>query len=78
MSQLILKILEALREDIHVLPKDHIREAANEKPENLDVLFDIGIECAQGMYAITFPFELSMKYKEFEAKNTRNSVLIAP
>ena len=47
MSQLILKILEALREDIHVLPKDHIREAANEKPENLDVLFDIGIECAQ-------------------------------
>ena len=47
MSQLIFKTLEALRANTRVLPKELIREAANEKPENLDVLFDIGIECAQ-------------------------------
>jgi protein O-GlcNAc transferase len=47
MSQLILKTLEALRANTRVLPKELIREAANEIAENLDVLFDIGIECAQ-------------------------------
>ncbi len=47
MSQLIHKILEALRQNADVLPKALIQEAAKEKAENLDLLFNIGIECAQ-------------------------------
>ena len=47
MSQLIHKILEALRQNADVLPKTLIQEAAKEKAENLDLLFNIGIECAQ-------------------------------
>jgi predicted O-linked N-acetylglucosamine transferase (SPINDLY family) len=47
MSPLILKILEALHQNTDVLPKALIKEAAKEKAENLDILFNIGIECAQ-------------------------------
>jgi predicted O-linked N-acetylglucosamine transferase (SPINDLY family) len=47
MSQLILKILEALHQNTDVLPKALIKEAAKEKAENLDILFNIGIESAQ-------------------------------
>jgi predicted O-linked N-acetylglucosamine transferase (SPINDLY family) len=47
MSQLIHKILEALHQNADVLPKALIQEAAKEKAENLDLLFNIGIECAQ-------------------------------
>lgn len=47
MSQLIHKTLEALRQNADVLPKALIKEAAKEKAENLDILFNIGIECAQ-------------------------------
>jgi protein O-GlcNAc transferase len=47
MSQLIHKILEALRQNADVLPKALIQEASKEKAENLDLLFNIGIECAQ-------------------------------
>jgi protein O-GlcNAc transferase len=47
MSQLIHKTLEALRQNADVLPKALIQEAAKEKAENLDLLFNIGIECAQ-------------------------------
>ena len=47
MSQLIHKTLEALRQNADVLPKALIKEAAKEKAENLDILFNIGLECAQ-------------------------------
>lgn len=47
MSELIHKTLEALRQNADVLPKALIKEAAKEKAENLDVLFNIEIECAQ-------------------------------
>lgn len=47
MSSPILQILELLRENIHVLPQKLVREAIAEKSENIDILFNIGIECAQ-------------------------------
>ena len=47
MSSPILQILELLRENIHALPQELIREATAEKTENIDTLFNIGIECAQ-------------------------------
>lgn len=47
MSQLILQILGLLRENTNALPQELIREVAHENSENIDALFNIGIECAQ-------------------------------
>ena len=47
MSAPILQILELLRENIHALPQELVRDAISENVENIDALFNIGIECAQ-------------------------------
>ncbi|MBU3583931.1 tetratricopeptide repeat protein [Polynucleobacter sp. 15G-AUS-farblos] len=66
MSSPILQILELLRENIHALPQELIREATAEKAENIDILFNIGIECAQNnrlAQAVLIFSELSLTKK---------------
>ena len=47
MSPSIQKIIGALRQSSITLPKELIFEAASENSENLDILFNIAIDCAQ-------------------------------
>jgi predicted O-linked N-acetylglucosamine transferase (SPINDLY family) len=47
MSPLIQKMIEALRQSSVALPKELIFKAASENTDNLDILFNIAIDCAQ-------------------------------